>query len=116
MLLVFIACVIIYLITITTYWRLRRYRIAYLRRGKTEMVEPQEVVDKGPKRRGKQASIGLSCIYEKKRYEHSPKDGCLRTILPEQGVYVKRANRAGKYCRSWQQKDEIQMQNMWKDV
>ena len=40
-------------------------------------VQPQEVVDKGPASLAKRASIGLSCIYEKKRYEHSTKDGCL---------------------------------------
>ena len=46
-------------------------------------VQPQEVVDKGPTSLAKRASIGLSCIYEKKRYEHSTKDGCLQTILPQ---------------------------------
>src|SRR5262249_13556144 len=73
----------------------------------TLMVEPQQVVDRSPRGKAFEASIWLSCIYEKKRYKHSTKDGCLQTILPKCGVHVKRASRARKYCQSWQEKAAI---------
>ena len=40
-------------------------------------VQPLLVVDGSPRELVKGASIQLSCIDEKNRYEHSTKDGCL---------------------------------------
>ena len=66
------------------------------------MVGPQKVVDRSPRRLAEQAPYVVSRIYEENSYRRATKSGCQITILPELGVPVKRINRAGKYCQSWE--------------
>src|SRR5947207_1461207 len=72
-----------------------------LSRPSFQRVQPPYLVDGGPCDLVEQTSKRLSCIYEKNEHRSRPKNGRLQTILPESGVSVKGANRAGKYCQSW---------------
>src|SRR5437588_4673782 len=73
------------------------------------MVQPRYLVEEGPLDLVEQASTWLPCMYEKNTYRSHRKDGCLQTILPECGMHVKRAKRAGKYCKSWNEAATLQM-------
>src|SRR5437762_12376326 len=72
-------------------------------------VQPHYLVEEGPPDLVERASTWLPCMYEKNTYRSHRKDGCLQTILPECGMPVKRAKRAGKYCQSWNEAATLQM-------
>ena len=72
-------------------------------------VQPRYLVEEGSPDLVEQASTWLPCMYEKNTYRSHRKDGCLQTILPEYGMHVKRAKRAGKYGKSWNEAATLQM-------